>query len=79
MCMMCVKTVIEASVVSFAAIVSGMAFIKTKYHLHRMSKCDKNGHCDCGCHCACHQNECDCECHRCKEETPNKTKVKKGK
>lgn len=69
MCMMCLKTVVEASVVSGAAVISGLAFLKTKYHLHKMSKMDKNGNCNCGCHCSCHQKECGCDCHKGKEKS----------
>ena len=79
MCMMCVKTVVEASIVSFATVVTGMAFLKNKYHLHRLSKCDKNGNCKCGCHCACHQSECACECHKSRQSNPKKTTVRKSK
>lgn len=79
MCMMCVKTIVEAGLVSGAAVVSGFAFLRHKYHLHKISKMDKNGNCKCGCHCACHQKECGCECHKCGQKTPKKTTVKKSK
>ena len=78
MCMMCVKTIVEAGLVSGAAVISGFAFLKHKYHLHKISKMDKNGNCECGCHCACHQKECACECHKVAEKKVSiKKKVKK--
>lgn len=64
MCLMCVAKAVEVCVLGAAAAVTGVAFLKVKYNLHKVSKCDKDGHCGCRCHCSCHQKECGCECHK---------------
>ena len=76
MCLMCLAKVVEASVISFAAVATGWAFFRTKYNLHKASKCDENGNCDCKCHCSCHKNECACDCHNDMQKNIKKKKSK---
>ena len=69
MCLMCLAKIVEASIVSFAAVVTGWAFIKAKYISKKAKMWDDNTKCHCGCHCECHKNECNCDCHIHKNHT----------